>query len=133
MIRTLLQRASIVTLAFLLISPMALAQSQNDSPNEMISPEEIENVAEVLMQIKAVRKKYKKKIRNAEDQSEILSYQRQMTIKMDRTIEQHEGISLERYEEITNAAQSDGRLKKKILTLTQKQKDKKKTAKTRGR
>lgn len=119
MIRTVLQRASILTLAALLISPMALAQT--DDPADDFSPEELEAVAEVLVQIEDVRTKYKEKIRKTDEPGKIRVYQRQMTLEIDRTIEQHEGISIKRYEEITQTAQSNVKLKQKILTLAKKQ------------
>lgn len=129
MLPTLLQRASLFMLAFLLISPTAFAQSQAD---EVASPEELEKVAAVLSQIEDVRKKYRTKLRNAQDQGEIVSYQRQMTIEIGRTIDRYEGITIERYEEITEAAQADNKLKRKILTLTEEYRSKQ-AVKKKGR
>lgn len=124
MIRPLLRRIGLLTLAILLIHPMALAQSQNDDPADETSPEEIEKVAAVLVQIEDVRKTYQKKIRNATDQKKIQAYQRQMVVKIDRTVENFEGMTIERYEEITNAAQSNQELKQKILTEVKNKKKK---------
>lgn len=120
MIRPLLHRAILLTLAFLLISPMAMAQSQSDDVLSNTSEEELREVAEVLNQIEDVRKKYKKKIRQASKQKKIISYQRKMTIEIDRAIEQHDGMTIDRYEEITRAAQSNYELKQKILTFSKK-------------
>lgn len=120
MIRPLLHRAILLTLAFLLISPMAMAQPQADDVLSNTSEEELREVAEVLNQIEDVRQKYKKKIRQASKQKKIISYQRKMTIEIDRAIEQHDGMTIDRYEEITRAAQSNYELKQKILTFSKK-------------
>lgn len=122
MIRPLLRRAGLLTLAVLLIQPMALAQPQNDDPANDTSPEEIEKVAEALIQIEEVRKTYQKKMRNATTKEKVQTYQRQMTVKISQAIDNVEGMTFERYEEITNAAQSDYELKKKILTKAKKKK-----------
>lgn len=121
MISAALKRATILTLAFLLVTPMALAQSQADEPDEVASTEELKKVAEIVPKIEKVREKYEKKIRNAKGPSKIVSYERQMVIEINRTIEQHEGMSVDRYEQITEAAQSDDKLKQKILRLSKKQ------------
>lgn len=132
MIRFSLQRVGLFLLAALLMGSTALAQSQNDDPANDTSPEELEKVAEVLIQIEDIRKQYAKKIRSTKDRVKVASYKRQMSLKIDRTIEEHEGISIERYEEITTAAQSDAELKQKILTLTKEKQSKvKKTSKSR--
>lgn len=101
---------------------MALAQPQNDDPANDTSPEEIEKVAEALIQIEEVRKTYQKKMRNATTKEKVQTYQRQMTVKISQAIDNVEGMTFERYEEITNAAQSDYELKKKILTKAKKKK-----------
>lgn len=128
MIRFSLQRVALFLFAALLMGSTALAQSQNDDPGTDTSPEELEKVAEVLIQIEDIRKQYAKKIRNTKDRVKIVSYKRQMSLKIDRAIARHEGISIERYEEITNAAQSDTELKQKILTLTKQKQGKTKSA-----
>lgn len=124
MVRSLLQRASILALAVLLIGPTALAQSQNERPDD-VPTEELEQVAEVLLQIEEVRQTYQKKIQEAGDnQDEVRSYQKQMKAEIDRAAENVDGITTERFDEITRTAQSDQQLKQKILLLVEEKRSK---------
>lgn len=124
MIRSFLRRAGVLALAILLISPTALAQSQNDDPKDDTSPEELEQVAEILVQIEEVRQKYQQKIRNTNDENQIRSYQRQMATEIDQTVKGYDGLTTKRYEEITRAANANAELKQKILSLVDKKRKK---------
>lgn len=117
MIRLALQRIGILTLAALLISPLALAQPQNADLNDETPPEEIEQVAEVLIEIEEVRHTYQQKIQNTRDEDQIRTYQQQMAEEIDRVVKEYDGLTMKRYEEITQAAQSDSELKQEILSL----------------
>lgn len=121
MIRTVLQRASLFALAIFLIAPLASAQSQSDEATDSIAPEELEVVAKTLAQIKEVRKKYRKKIQGAKSPQKARTYRRKMVLQIDWTIEKVDDISIQRYKEITRAAESNPELKQKILAMTKKQ------------
>lgn len=119
MIRSLLCRTGILALALALIGPMALAQSQTDDPADDTSPEEVEQVAEVLLRIEKVRHKYQEKIRTAGNDQKIQAHQRQMAVDIEKVIEEYDGLTTERYEEITRAANENTELKQKILSLVE--------------
>lgn len=125
MIRTALQRASFLVLAFLLVTPMASAQSKTGEAPDSVTTDELEKVAETLAEVRKVRKKYRKKIQNAKSPKKARTYRRQMVLQVDWTIEEVDGISVKRYEEITRAAEGDKKLRQKLLTLTKQQKRKK--------
>lgn len=126
MIRTLLTRASLLSLAVLLVTPMASAQTQTetDPANDTIPTEELEAVAKTLAEVREVREKYRKKIRGAKSPKKARVYRRKMVLQVDWTIEEIDGISVKRYEEITRAAESDKDLKQRLLALTKQQKQK---------
>lgn len=124
MIRSILRHVGVLTLAILLIGPTALAQSQNDDPETDTSPEELEQVAEVLLQIEEVRHKYQQKIRTTNDEQKVRSYQRQMAVEIDQAVEEYDGLTTERYEEITRAANDNAELKQKILSLVDEKRKK---------
>ena len=123
MMYRILQRTSLFVLAVLLMSPTALAQ-ENNAPNDDISADEVERVAAALIDIEEVRTTYQKKIRAATDQEQVRAYQRQMKMKMDQAVEDTDGLTTERYEEITQAAQSDNELKQKILSMVEEKRKK---------
>ena len=123
MMYRILQRTGLFVLAVLLMSPTALAQ-ENNAPNDDISADEVERVAEALIDIEDVRTTYQKKIRGADDQEQVRAYQRQMKMKMDQAIEDTDGLTIERYEEITQAAQADDELKQKILSMVKEKRKK---------
>jgi predicted Zn-dependent peptidase len=125
MIRTLLQRASLLSIAVLLITPMASAQSQTDEGSETFATEELEKVAETLAEVREVRKKYRRKIQRAKSPDQARTYRRKMVLQVDWTIEEINGITVKRYEEITRAAENDSELKQKLMALTKQQKRKK--------
>jgi len=131
MIRTLLTRASLLSLAVLLITPMASAQTQTDPADDTIPTEELEAVAATLAEVREVREKYRKKIQGAKSQEEARVYRRKMVLQVDWTIEEIDGISVKRYEEITRAAENDKDLKQRLLALTKQQK-KQKNVRQRG-
>jgi len=131
MIRSLLTRASLFSLAVLLVTPMASAQTQTNPTDDAIPTEELEAVAQTLAEVQDVRKKYRKKIRRAKSPEKARTYRRKMVLQVDWTIEEIDGISVERYEEITRAAEKDEDLKQRLLALT-KQQRKKKNVRRRG-
>lgn len=115
MIRFVLHSASVLAIAVLLVSPVSQAQPQSEETTTELSSKEIEKVASLLIKLEDLRGTYKEKIRSAEDPEQIRAYKRQLTIKIDGTIERHDGMSIKRYEEIMDAAQSDADLKRTIL------------------
>ncbi len=126
MIRSILRRAGILTLSILLIGPTALAQSQTERVDDEVPTDEIEQVAEVLLQIEDVRQKYQAKIQEADTEEKIRSYQRQMKLEIDRAVQDVDGLTAERYKEITRAAQSDAQLKQQILSLVEEKRNNRK-------
>ena len=81
-------------------------------------------VAEILLEIGEVRRKYQTKIQQADDSENARTLQKQMRSEINQTIEEFDGLSAERYEKITRAARADSKLKERILSrLEEKKKD----------
>lgn len=135
MIRSILQRASLLSIAilFLLIAPLASAQSQTEETAQTeeatqteqaadtIPTAELEAVAATLAKVQKVREKYRKKIQRAKSPEKARTYRRKMVLQVDWTIEEIKGISVKRYKEITRAAERDDELRQKLLALTKQQ------------
>jgi hypothetical protein len=125
MIRILLRRASLLSVAVLLITPMASAQSETNEAPDTIATAELEKVAEALAEVRQVRKKYRRKIQRAKSADQARTYRRKMVLQVDWAIDEIDGITVKRYEEITRAAENDSELKQKLMALTKQQKRKK--------
>lgn len=123
MIRTFLHSTFALTLAVSLLVPAALAQSPQQSPQQQqqsapdveVTEDEVDKVAEVLVNIEEVRTEYQNRLRNAEDRETARSIQQEMSDEIDQTIESQDGLSVERYDKIIRAAQRDTELKEQIM------------------
>lgn len=122
MIRPFLQRASILALAASLIVPAALAQTPQPQPEQQApqvdpSEDELEDTAELLVDIEDVQREYQERLRATENPEDAQAIEQEMREEIDQTIEDFEGLSAERYDEIIRAAQADVELKEKIVAL----------------
>lgn len=138
MIRVLLQRASLFALAAALIAPAVLAQtpqSQQAQPQQAqpqqapeveASNQEVDKVAELLLEIEEVQVEYQTQIRQASDSESARSLQQQMRSEINRTVEEFDGLAADRYEKIVRAAGADEDLKQKILSRVEEKREEKK-------
>jgi len=123
MIRTLLQKTFVLALAVPLFAPAALAESQQQAPQQQQQPgpdvevtdDEVDQVAEVLISIEEVQAEYQQQLRDAENRETAQSIQQEMSDEIDQTIESHDDLSVDRYDEIIRAAQRDTELKEQIM------------------
>jgi 3-hydroxyacyl-CoA dehydrogenase len=123
MIRPLLQNTVVLALVVSLFAPAALAQSQQQAPQQQQQPgpdvevtdDEVDQVADVLISIEEVQAKYQQQLRDAEDRETAQSIQQEMSDEIDQTIESHDDLSVDRYDEIIRAAQRDTELKEQIM------------------
>jgi len=134
MTRAFFQRASLLALVAALILPASLAQAQQQpqqpqrqqAPEVEASTQEIDKVAEILLEIGEVQRKYQTQIRQAHDKQKARALQKQMRSEINQTVEEFDGLSAERYDKITRAARADSELKQKILSrLNEKREEKK--------
>ena len=80
-----------------------------------MTEDEVDKVAEVLINIEEVQREYQNRLRNAEDRETAQSIQQEMSSEIDQTIESQDGLSVERYDKIIRAAQRDTELKEQIM------------------
>lgn len=128
MIRPFLQRASILALAASLIVPAALAQTPQPQPEQQApqvdpSDDELEDTAELLVDIEDVQREYQERLRATENPEDAQAIEQEMTEEIDQTIEDFEGLSADRYDEIIRAAQADVELKEKIVALVEEKRE----------
>ncbi len=111
MSRILRHGIGLFALACLLVPAVVSAQQPS---HDDISSDEITKFAEILPEVKRVKKKYDKKMRNTYDREKVRALRREMLMEIDRKIVRMDGLSPERYEEITEAIQYDEKLEKKL-------------------
>lgn len=129
MIRVLLQRTGLIVLVAALIAPAALAQTPQQQPQQApeveASSQEIDKVAELILEIEEVQIKYQTKMRKADDSDNARALQQEMSSEIDQTVEGFEGLSAERYDKITRAARADNELKQRILSRLKEKREEK--------
>lgn len=125
--RILLQSLGVFVLASLLMVPAALAQGQQPqqqpppqqqqqaAPDVDVDDDELQTVAEVYVEIEQIRESYRPQFQSMEDPQEAQQLQQELSQEVDQAIEQKEGITMERYEEIIQAAQVDDALRNELL------------------
>ena len=130
MIRVLFQRGSLLALVAALLVPAAFAQQPEQKPQQPPQPtppqqrapevetsdQEIDQFAELLLQVQEVRAQYVPKMRQTEDSQKARTLQQQMQGEIEQTIKEFDGITAERYDKIAQAARADKDLKQKILS-----------------
>ncbi|MFP4275243.1 MAG: DUF4168 domain-containing protein [Paracoccaceae bacterium] len=114
--------ASILALAAPL-SP-ALAQSQDDSemPSDQqmetdFSEEELESFVDAAMQVAALRQTYQARMQSAEDEGEREDLAEQATEEMRAAVDATDGIDVDTYNAIGQAAQGDEDLSEQINAI----------------
>lgn len=129
MIRVLLQRTGLIVLVAALIAPAALAQApqqqSQQAPEVEASSQEIDKVAELILEIEEVQIKYQTKMRKADGSENARALQQKMSSEIDQTVEEFEGLSGERYDKITRAARADSELKQRILSRLKEKREEK--------
>jgi len=129
MFRILLQRASLLVLVAALIAPAVLAQAPQQQPQQApeveSSSQEIDMVAELILEIEEVQIKYQTKMQQAEGSEAARTIQRQMRSEINQTIEEFDGLSADRYDKITRAARADKELKQRILSRLKEKREEK--------
>ncbi len=129
MIRSLFQRAGLLALAASLIVPAALAQSQQpeqSAPQVELSDEDVQMVAELAVDIGDVRAEYRNRLQDAGGSEDARALQEEMQNEITQTIDDFDGLTPERYENIMRAAQADDELKQRILTEVKKEQERRK-------
>jgi signal recognition particle GTPase len=79
-----------------------------------VSKEEVTNFAEIQNQFNEIQQNYKTKLSGIQDQEKRQKLVEEMNEKMVEVV-QNKGLSVERYNEIFNAVQSDPELRQKIM------------------
>ncbi len=129
MIRSLLQRAGLLALVASLIVPAALAQNQQPeqpAPEVELSDEEVQMVAELAVDIGDVRSEYRSRLQDAGASEDARALQEEMQNEITQIIEDFDGLTPERYDNIMRAAQADDELKQRILTEVEKEQERRK-------
>ena len=138
MIRVLFQRGSLLALVAALLVPAAFAQQPEQKPQQPPQPtpqqrapevetsdQEIDQFAELLLQVQEVRAQYVPKMRQTEDSQKARTLQQQMQGEIEQTIKEFDGITAERYDKIARAARADKDLEQKILSRLEEKRQEK--------
>lgn len=129
MIRSLFQRAGLLALAASLLAPAALAQNQQPeqpAPQVELSDQEVQMVAELAVDIGDVRAQYRRRLQEAGGSEDARALQEEMQNEITQVIEDFDGVTTERYDNVMRAAQADEELKQRILTQVKKEQDRRK-------
>lgn len=125
--RTLMRSFSFFVLLAVFMAPVALAQGgggqqqppppqqQQQAPDVDVSDEELETVAEVYLKLEEVQEKYREDFNETQDPEAAQELQQQLQDEANQVIEDHEGITPDRYDEIIRAAQADPELRDQLL------------------
>lgn len=125
--RTLMRSFSFFVLLAVFMAPVALAQGgggqqqppppqqQQQAPDVDVSDEELETVAEVYLKLEEVQEKYREDFNETQDPEAAQELQQQLQQEANQVIEDHEGITPDRYDEIIRAAQADPELRDQLL------------------
>lgn len=128
MIRSLLQRAGLLALVASLVVPAVLAQGQQPqqpAPQVELSDREVQMVAELAVDIEDVRTEYRSRLQDGGSE-DARALQKEMQSEITQTIEDFDGMTPERYDNVMRAAQADDELKQRILTQIKKEQEKRK-------
>lgn len=118
MTSALFKRISLLALAACLVAPAALAQNQQqtqDEPEIEVSNDGINMVAELYVDLEELQKEYQARLSQAESSEEARATQQEMAKTVDQTIDDYEGLTSERYDEIIQTAQDNNELREKLL------------------
>lgn len=125
--RTLMRSFSFFVVLAVFMAPVALAQGgggqqqppppqqQQQAPDVDVSDEELETVAEVYLKLEEVQEKYREDFNETQDPEAAQELQQQLQDEANQVIEDHEGITPDRYDEIIRAAQADPELRDQLL------------------
>lgn len=125
--RTLMRSFSFFVLLAVFMAPVALAQGgggqqqppppqqQQQAPDVDVSDEELETIAEVYLKLEEVQEKYREDFNETQDPEAAQELQQQLQDEANQVIEDHEGITPDRYDEIIRAAQADPELRDQLL------------------
>jgi hypothetical protein len=99
----------------LTVSPAAVMaqQAPDAAPTQTISDADIEHFANAVMAVETVRQTYEKALSTTDDQGEKTSLQKEAQEKMVNAI-QDEGLTVQQYQMVAQAVQSDPEMWKKV-------------------
>lgn len=125
MIRSLTHRLPILLLTLGLLAPAAFAQAPQQSSEQPetveVTDDELNRVAELLVDIEEVKEKYRARVGNSDDVDKAREVQQEMATAVEKTIDEFDELSSDRYEEIVQAAQSDLDLRENILARVEEE------------
>lgn len=115
--RMFLRSTALVVLLALCMAPAALAQNQQpqQAPDVDVDDEEIERIAQVYVEIEEVRQSYQPQFQETEDPEEAQALQQELQQEINQVIEDTEGLTVERYDTVIQAAQADDELYNKLI------------------
>ncbi|MFP4129241.1 MAG: DUF4168 domain-containing protein [Halorhodospira sp.] len=96
------------------------AQPEQDAPEVDASDEELSKFAEAVSELQGIQQNYSQEMGQAGDKEKAQDLQKEMQEEMRQAIKD-EGLSVERYSKIGQAAQNDPELKERIDKRTQQQ------------
>lgn len=118
-------------LASLVMVPATLAQGQQQQqqqqqpqeppPEVDVSEDEVQTIAEVYVTIEEIREGYRADFQQAESQEQAQELQQELSQEINQTIENKEGITTDRYDEVLRAAQVDNELRDQLLAAIEAQ------------
>lgn len=117
---TLKATTTAIALAFA-AAPMAMvtAQSAAAQSAESYSAEELDIFTNALLEVAEVRKKYTPLLQSAETEDQQAAIVEEANAEITQVIEETDGITLDRYTEISQAASEDQGLNQRIVKRVQ--------------
>ena len=119
MYRTFYHRIGLFLVAALLLAPATLAQGNQQQtpqppPDVEVSDAELETIAGVFLQIRAIQQEYVPKMQQAQNQQAAMKMRQEFQQKVAQTIQETEDITPQRFRTVMQAAQADSTLGKRI-------------------
>lgn len=99
------------------------AQTAAAQSSEIYSSEELDMFTDALLEVAKVRETYTSRLQGAEDQEEEASIVEEANAEILQVIEETDGITLDRYTEIAQAANEDQELNQRIIERVQSMSD----------
>lgn len=119
MLRSTLHVLGLFVLTALLLVPATRAQEtapEEPVPVPEVDESELQTVAEVYVEVVQLQNEYQARFQQTEDPQEAQQIRGELQQAINQAIEQKEGITIERYDAIIQAAQQDEDLRNRLLT-----------------
>ncbi|MDZ7710742.1 MAG: DUF4168 domain-containing protein [Roseovarius sp.] len=122
--RTILKATTTAIAMAFAAAPVTAITAQSAAAQEAsYSAEELDTFAEALLQVADVRQKYTALMKSAETEDQQAAIVEEANTEITRVIEDTDGITLDRYTEIAQAASEDQGLNQRIIKRVQSRND----------